>query len=209
MFEQFAALVRRAVLLERDAWAELRDNGAYTALAAALAAVAVVLGGIGAFLWGEINFQSTPDGWFVDTVILGTVFSILLLLAWAAVIYVMMVQVFRVTVAPDALFRVFAVALLPLALGLLVFIPELNFWIGLSSIIVTFCLITYALETAFAMSQMRAFLATMAGFTVFAIVLALLITVDNGFVNGVFTLEFAEDWLTHDFTSSFSIEGLQ
>ena len=197
MLEQFLAILRRALLLEEGAWLELRDNASFTAICAGLAVVVVFLGGLGAWLWGEINFDSSPDRWFLETMILGTIFTLILLVAWLAVIYFVLVYVFSMTVAIDALLRVFAVAIVPLALGFLVFIPELNLWIGFSSIALTFCLLVFALRTAFAVEHMRAMVAVMAGFAVFAIVLALLITYENSWLNGAMIFEQGEDVLTN------------
>ncbi len=203
MLEQFLAILRRAFLLEEDAWAELRDGVSFTAVIAGMAAAVVFLAGLGAWLWGEFNLDSTPDGWFVDTVILGTIFTLLLLLAWVAVTYIVLTQVFRETVAPDALFRVFAVGVAPWAIGFFVFIPELNFFLGALSIALTIFLIMFGLRRAFAIARLRVLLAVVAGFAVFAIVLSLLITVDNSFVNGAFVLEASEDAVTKSYDTSF------
>ncbi len=200
--EQFLAILRRAFLLEEDAWTELRDGVSYTAIIGGLAALVVLLAGLGAFLWGEFNLNSTPDGWFVDTVILGTIFTLLLLLAWVAVTYIVLTQVFRETVAPDALFRVFAVGVVPWAIGFLVFIPELNFVLASLSIALMLFLIMFGRRRAFAIERVRVLLATLAGFAVFVTAMSLLITVDNSFVTGAFVFETSEDAVTKSYGSS-------
>jgi hypothetical protein len=196
MQDQFLAVLRRAFTLEEDAWVELRDNASFTGICGGLAAAVALLGGLGAWLWGVFNLTSTPDGFFVDTVILGTIFTLLLLAGWFVITYVILVQVFRVTIALDALIRVFAVAIVPLALGFLVFIPELNFWIALSSIAFTLGLLAFALRAAFSVTRMQAIQATLAGFAVFAIVLSLLITANDIFATGAFVFEATEDGVT-------------
>lgn len=207
--EQFFSVVRRALLLEEGAWVELRDNASFTGVCAGLVVVVAFLGGLGAYLWGEFNIDSTPDGFFVDTVILGSIFTILLILAWIAVTYLVLTQLFAVTVAPDALFRVFAVALAPLVIGFLVFIPELNFWLALSSIILAFGLISFGLRRAFAVERLQGLLALLAGFAVFVIVMSLLITVDNSFSTGVFIFETSEDAVTKSIGSgTFNLDDL-
>lgn len=197
--EQNVDRVRRAVSLDQTGFEEVRDDAAFTPLAAGLAAVVAVLGGVGAFLWGELNIDSTPDGFFVDTVILGSIFTLILLLAWVAVTYAVLTQVFRETLAPDALFRVFAAGIVPLALGFLVFIPELNFWLGTMSIALTFFLLVFGLRAAFSIGAMRAVVAVAAGFAVFAFVMSLLITVDNSFATGAFVFETSEDAVTKSY----------
>ena len=208
MQEQFLAVLKRALTLEEGAWVELRDNTSFTGVCGGLAAAVALLGGLGAWLWGEFNLTSTPDGFFVDTVIMGTIFTLLLLAGWFVVTYVILVQVFRATIALDALIRVFAVAIVPLALGFLVFIPELNFWIALSSITFTLGLLAFALRAAFSVTRMQAIQATFAGFAVFAIVLSLLITANDIFATGAFVFEATEDGATKGFSSEFSLDEL-
>ena len=208
MQEQFLAVLKRALTLEEGAWVELRDNTSFTGICGGLAAAVALLGGLGAWLWGEFNLSSTPDGFFVDTVIMGTIFTLLLLAGWLVITYVILVQVFRATIALDALIRVFAVAIVPLALGFLVFIPELNFWIALSSITFTLGLLAFALRAAFSVTRMQAIQATFAGFAVFAIVLSLLITANDIFATGAFVFEATEDGATKGFSSEVSLDEL-
>jgi len=210
--EQFITLVRRALMLDEEAWGELRDNTAFTPIAAGLLVVLVLLGGIGAWLWGEFNFDGTPDGWFVDTVVLGSIFTLVVLAIWIAVTYAVLVYGFGITVAPDALLRVFAVAFIPYALTLLLFILEINFFIAFVAVALVLCLLKFAIQTAFAVPAMRAMLAVLAGFAVFAIILAILVTVENRWANGPFIFEQVEDFYTKDYssgvdTSNFDTSG--
>jgi len=200
MPDQFVMVVRRALMMEEGAWREIKDSAAFTPFAIGWAVIVVILGGLGAYLWGELLVEGdTPDGWFSDTIILGSLFTLLLLLAWMGVIYFVLGQMFGVSMTPDALLRVFAVAISPLALGLLMFIPEFNFLLGVSSLALTFCLLVFALESAFGVSHANAAVAAFAGFAVFAIILALLITADNAYANGFFVLEHIEDRFTHSY----------
>jgi hypothetical protein len=201
MPEQFIGIIRRALMGEEEAWGELRDNASLTVFAGVVLVLVALLGGIGAWLWGEFMFDYTPDDWFVDTVILGTIFTIILLVAWAAVTYLLLTSVFGATVAPDAMLRIFAVALIPYALTILMFIPEVNFFIALGSLAIVFCLLKFGVQTAFSVSRMHAAQATLAGFAVFAILMALLITVDNRWVTGPFIFEATEDVQTKDYSS--------
>jgi hypothetical protein len=201
--EQFVAVLRRALSLEDGAWTEIRDNASYTVFCAGLAVIAVLLAGLGTFLWGEITVDySTPDGWFVDTVILGSLFTILLMLLGMVAAYLVLTQMFGESVAPDALFRVFGVAIVPFALGLLFFIPELNLWLGMMSLILMFFLAVYGLRAAFSIDMMRSLIAVSAGFSVFLIVMALLITYKNPWAPGPLIYENMEDWDTKSFNSA-------
>src|SRR3990170_7689462 len=114
-----------------------------------MAAIAVLIGGIGAFLWAVIVLDSTPDGFFVDAVILGSIFLILLWLAGIAVTYVVLTQIYREEIAPDALARVVAMGHLPFALSFLVLIPGIGFGFGVLAIAAMFFYSIYGLRAAY------------------------------------------------------------
>lgn len=202
--EQFVAVLRRALMLEEGAWGEIRDNASFTVFLAVVAAVAVLLAGLGTYLWGEITVDySTPDGWFVDTVILGSLFTILLMLLGMVAAYLVLTQLYGESVAPDALFRVFAVAVVPFALGLLMFIPELNLFLVMMSVVLMFFLGVFGLRAAFSIDSFRALTAVSAGFAVFLIVMALLITYDNPWSPGALVYERLEDAATQSVDSNY------
>lgn len=207
--EQFIALIRRALMLDEEAWGELRDNAAFTPIAAGLLVVLVLLGGIGAWLWGEFNFpNSTPDDWFLHTVILGSIFTLVVLAIFIAVTYAVLVYAFGVSLAPDALLRVFAVGFIPYALTLLVFILEVNFFIAFIAVALALCLLKFGIQRAFAVPAMRAMIAVLAGFAAFAVILAILVSVDNRWVNGPLVFELTEDYATKDYSSDFDTSDL-
>lgn len=208
MNEQMLAKLRRVLLLEEGAWEEVRDDATMTPIAAISAVVVIVLAGLGAYLWAEFNAPGgPPSGYFVDTVILGSIFTALLWLAWLVVTYVVLTQVFRATVAPDALFRVGAVALIPYILTFLVFIPEINFWLATGSLALVVFLTVFGIQSAFGVQPFKALVSVLAGFSVFAIVLALLITVNNSFATGPFVFELSEDIVTKSYdTGDFEFD---
>jgi hypothetical protein len=186
--EQFLAILRRAVQLEDGAWGELRDNGTLTALCGGLLAVVVLLGGVGAWLWGETVLSSKPDGWFVDTIVLGSIFTLLLFLAGIGVTYIVLTQVYRETIPADALGRIVAVGYLPFALGLLVFIPEIGFGFGLLSVAAMFFYAVFGLRAAYpAVDTVRILVAVTLGFAVWGMILPLIGEApDNNFGTGIF-----------------------
>jgi len=192
--QQIIDRIRRALSLDQAAFEEIRDDAAFTPFAAALAAVVMLLGGLGAYLWGVFNDVGDKGEFFVDALILGSVFAVLLWLAWVALSYAVLSQVYRETVAPDALFRIAAVGAVPFALGLLVFIPGIGFGIGLMSIALMFFLTVFGLRAAFpSIDPLRVVLAVSAGFAVWALILPLLSSPENPFSPGVFVFEWTED----------------
>ena len=185
--EQIIARLRRAFMLDPTVFEEVRDDAAFTPIAAVLAAAAVLIAGFGGWLFGETVLEVRPDGWFVDTFILGSVFTALLWVAAVATIYVVLTQVYRETADPDALFRVCAVGFLPFAMGVLVLIPEIGFAFGFMSAALTFYLTVFGLSAAFGVAQSRALVAAALGFAVMGIVIPLISGFpDNNFVTGVF-----------------------
>ena len=153
-----------------------------------------MVAGLGAYLWGVFNDVGDKGEFFVDALILGSIFAVLLWLAWVALSYVILSQIYRETVAPDALFRIAAVGAAPFALGLLVCIPGIGFGIGLLSIALMFFLTVFGLRAAFpSIAPRRVVLAVSAGFAVWALILPLLSSSDNPFSPGVFVFEWTED----------------
>lgn len=185
--EETVARLRRALSLDQSAFVEVRDDASFTAFAAGLAAAAILVAGFGAWLWGETVRDSTPDGFFVDTFILGSIFTALLWLAGIAVMYILITQVYGVTASPDSVFRVSAVGFLPYALGILVFIPEVGFGLALLSVLTALYLTTFAISTAYGIDEKRAVVAGAAGLSVLGIVLPLIGEwPDNNFATGIF-----------------------
>lgn len=186
MLEQLWARLLRAVQMDAAAFEEARDDASFTPVGVGVAVVAILLAGLGAFLWPDVNDEFKPDGYFFDTVILGTILTLALWLAWVAVAYVVLSQVYREEVAPDALFRVFALASAPLALGLGVLVPEFGFGIGVIAVAATLGLTAFGLRSAFSIDPRRLAAANLAGFAVFALVLPLLSTYQDAYFTGVF-----------------------
>ena len=186
--QEFINRIRRALSLEQAAFEEIRDDAAFTPFAAGLAAVAVLLAALGAWLFGETVLDFKPDGWFVETFILGSIFTILLFLAGVAVTYVVLAQVYRETIAPDAFARIASLGYLPFALGLLVFIPEIGFGFGILSIAAMFFYTVFGLRAAYpAIDSLRIVVAVLLGFAVWATILPLIGEFpDSNFATGIF-----------------------
>ncbi len=202
--EQIVARLRRALSLDQTAFEEIRDDPAFTPIAAALAVLTVVVAAFGAFLWALLPGDVTDKGeFFVDDVILGSIFLLLLWMAGVAVTYAVLSQVYRETVSPDALFRLLAVGSVPFALGLLVFIPGIGFGFGLLSIALMFFLTVFGLRAAFpAIQPIRLLIAVSAGFAVWSMILPLLSSSGSPFTPGVFVFEWTED-VVEDISSVF------
>jgi hypothetical protein len=186
--QQVIERIRRALSLEQAAFEEVRDDTAFTPFAVAAAAAAIVIAGLGSYLWGETVLDYKPDGWFVDTLILGSIFTILLFMAGVGVTYVVLAQFYREMVPPDALVRVVALGYVPFVLGFLVFIPEIGFGFGILSIAAMFFYTVFGLRAAYpAIAPTRIVIAVLLGFALWSMILPLVGEYpDNNFATGVF-----------------------
>ncbi|MCH8813913.1 MAG: hypothetical protein IH957_02270 [Chloroflexi bacterium] len=203
--DQVIARLRRALMLDPTAFEEARDDVAFTPMALAAAAIAVFLGGIGSFLWAAIILDSTGDI-FVEATILGSIFLILLMLAGIAIGYVVLTQIYKEDVAPDALARVMAIGHIPFALSFLVFIPGLGFAFGMLAVALMFFYTIFGIRAAFPnIKPLRVLISVLAAFAVWAMILPLLTSPSDAFAPGVFVFEISEDAF-EDFFSISSID---
>ena len=186
--DQVIALLRRAMLLDTTAFEEARDDAAFTPYALAAAAIAVLMGGIGSFLWGTIILDDAGD-LFVEATILGSIFLVLLMLAGIAIGYVVLTQVYKEDVAPDALARIMAVGSIPFALSFFVFIPGLGFAFGILAVALMFFYTIFGIRAAFPnIEPLRVMITVLAAFALWAIILPLLTSASDAFAPGVFVL---------------------
>ncbi len=100
--DEVIARIRRALMLEPAAFEEVRDDTNFTLVSIGSAGIAVLLAAIGAWLFGETVLDPAPGLGFVDTVIFGTIFTVVLFLIGVAVIYLIWTRALRVR-PPDRL----------------------------------------------------------------------------------------------------------
>jgi hypothetical protein len=176
----------RVVILDATAFRELRDTARLTLIAAGGLAAAVVIAGFGAWLYSHTVLKG-DDFSFVKTVLLGSIFTLILFVAGFGITYVALTTLLRIDIAPDALFRLLAAGYMPYALGLLVCIPELGFVFGLLSVIAVFYWSLFALRAALpAASELRLAAAVIAGMCLWAAMIPFISGPGNEFVTGVF-----------------------
>ena len=84
----------------------------------------------------------------LKSAILGSVFAIALWVAWVLLVYVILTQVFRAQADVQQLVRTMGMATVPLALTVLMFLPEISFGIALASVALLFGLTTMAVQAA-------------------------------------------------------------
>ena len=187
--EQIITRIRRAFMQDYSVYEEVRDDTGYTVYGLVSAAVAVLLAAIGAWLWADTVSDYKPDGWFVDTVILGTVFTLVLFAIGIGVMYLVLTQLLHETVPSlEGFCRVAALAHVSYAAALLIFIPEIGFAFGLLAVAFVYFDTIMGVRAAYpAVSAWNAVVAVTAGVAVWMIFLPLISdSPDNNWVTGPF-----------------------
>jgi len=195
--------LRRLVMLDTSVFEEVKGDPASTIPAVVIAVAATLLSGVGGWLWWLFADFGDSGKVFVQSMILGTILGVILWGIWIAITYVMLTQVFRARADVNELVRVMGFAAAPLALTVLMFIPGLDFGIGLAATALFFATTVIAVQTATDAPAGRALVATLAGFAVWAIVLGLLTTKDHTWAPGFFVMDRPVDALK-DLASAFS-----
>lgn len=186
--------LRRLAMLDTTVFDEVRTDRDSTVPALIVAISATVVAALGGWLWWVFDAEpvlGTPSGGelFIQSVIVGSIVSVLLWSVWLAIAYVVLTQVFRAHADLNELVRVMGFAAAPLALMLLMFIPGIDFGVGLAALVLFFGANLIGVQTVTDADAGRVLIATATGFAVWAIVLGLLVSSNNAFAPGFFVLD--------------------
>ncbi len=168
---------------------EARDDPNATIPAIVVAAVSMLLLGLGGWLWWVLSDLPDTTAVFFKSVVLGSAFSLSLWLVWLLVAYAVLQRVAAVTVPVERLLRCAGLAALPAALGVLMVIPAISFGVGLLAIGGWLLLTQIAIERAAGIGGATAMLANAAGFAAWALGMSLLSTGSNQLGIGPFLAE--------------------
>ena len=168
----------RLAKLDTTVFDEVRDDARELIPALIIAGIACLLAGLGALLWWNVvpDLGENPEGLVVNTLILGTIFTAAMYGVAALIIYVVMAQMYKVTVDLQALLRTMGYAAFPLALCVLQFIPVLWPVFALVPLALLFVMMIYAVQSATAADSTQVVMATTIGFTVMVLVLGVIST---------------------------------
>ena len=188
--ELILSRLRRLIMLDTTVFPEVRDDRSFTPIVAGLAAAAVFVAGLGAFLYGQYGqteVSSRADNWFLETAIMGSIFTIILLAASIALTYVVLAEIFKVPITLDGLGRVLALCYTVYAVSFFVFLPEIGFTFGMLSIAAMFYYAVSGVRAAAPeVSRGAAVLSVGAGFVLWITVMALISDPGDNFFNGPF-----------------------
>jgi hypothetical protein len=126
-------------------------------------------------------------------VILGTLFHIALWFAWVFIAYIVLTQIFRATADSTQMVRTMGLGAVPMAFSLLMFIPVLDWTIGLLAVVATVVLMNYAIQAATTATAPQVNVANLAGFAVLALVLSLLASSSHDRAPGFYAFDSWKD----------------
>jgi hypothetical protein len=152
--------------------------------------------GVGGWLWWIASGLGDSRTVLIKSVLIGSLFSLALWLAWLLVVYIVLHRLTDVTINVERLVRAAGMASAPLALGLLMAVPMISFGVGLVAV-GTWALTTQAaIERATGLNGRPVVIANAAGFAVWAIAMSLLATSTNQIAPGPFLAESIWDAVT-------------
>jgi hypothetical protein len=186
-YQALSGRLMRLARLDTSVFEEVRLDASATIPSLVVAVVATFLAGLGGWLYWMIavDIGGGSGDVLIKSAILGTVFSVALWLAWVFVVYAMLTQVFKAQADVQQLVRTMGMAAAPLALSVLMFIPEISFAIALASVVMFYGLTTLAILVTTNAPPAQVMVANLAGFAVWAIVLTVLAGDISGSIHGI------------------------
>jgi hypothetical protein len=166
--------VRRLAMLDTTVFDEVRTDQASTVPAVIVAVVSTLLFALGTWIWWLTEDYPDTGEIFLRSVVIGTVLALVVLGVAIGVTYVMLTQVFRARADVNELLRVMAFATIPLAIGVLFFIPAgIGYALSLAALAITFGMMVLAVQSATDAAPGKAFTAAAVGFIVWCAILSL------------------------------------
>lgn len=196
--------VQRVARLDTTVFDEVRDSQSQTLPAVVVVAVSMLIASLGSWIW--LLAEDFPDlatgDVLLKILLLGTVAAFALWIAWALITQVVLLNLFSIEADRMALMRTMGFAAAPAALAILILIPTLSMGFGVAALVAWFSLTNYAIHSAAPTATSRqVVVANLAGFTVFAVVMAIL-SDSNGITSGVFI--HGADWTEYFDRGGFS-----
>lgn len=195
-FAILADRLQRLVQLDTTVFDEVRQDPSATIPAVFVVTVATALSGVGGWLWWSIQGYGDGGKVFIQSVVMGSIFSVALWIVWLLVAWVILTQLFREDADWHQMLRTMGMAAAPLALSLGIFIPGVDFGVGLASVALFFGLTTIAIQSTTAAGPAHVLVANLAGFALWAIVLTLLVTSETFLAPGIFLFDGASEGLS-------------
>ena len=204
-FNTLIARLLRLFRLDTSVFDEVRNDPRATIPAVFVLVASTLLAGIGGWLWWIVEGFGNAGEVFIESVILGSLFSMALWVVWLLIAWVILTQLFQEEADWQQMLRTMGMAAAPLGLSVLMFVPGVNFGVALASVALFFGLTTIAIQAVTPADPARVLVANLAGFTIWAVVLTLLVTSDSILAPGIFIFNAPAEGLGDliDFLGSF------
>jgi len=169
----------RMVFFDTGVFEEVRDDERELGSALVVAGGACLLAGLGAWLHWE-GADHTPPNAFINSFLLGSLFLAAMYGAAALLIYVLMVQFFRVQVDLLAIVRTMGYAAAPLAISLGMFLPVLYPVFALMPLALLLVAMIYAVQAATGAEPVQVVVSCLVGFGFMVLVLGVVAISSSG-----------------------------
>ena len=161
----------RLARLDTTVFEEVRDDANETIPAIVIAVASCLLAALGLFIYVQTFDGRKPDSAFLNTVVLGTIFTAAVYGLWVVVSYLVIVQLFKAQADLMSLIRTMGYGALPLAASVFLFIPILFPVFAVVPIALLIVFSIYAVQTCTDAEPGQVVLANLIGMTVFVLVL--------------------------------------
>ena len=149
------AWLRRLANLDMTVFDDARNHPGATLPGVMIAGSAMLLAGIGGWLWWVLkDYPARDDSPLPATDVLlhsgligAALATVLWGFIWLLIVYFMLTQVFRHSAYVEQLLRVMGLAAAPMALMLLMFIPGVSLAIGMTALALTVALTNVAIKS--------------------------------------------------------------
>lgn len=168
--------IMRLARLDTTVFDEVRDDQNETIPALIVAVVSCLLAGLGALLWWKVvpDTSSDPDGLVVNTLLLGTIFMVLMYGVAALVAYLFVVQVYKVQADLLSLVRTMGYGAIPLSLSVLMWVPIIWPVFALLPLALLLVMMIYAIQAATGADSTQVVISAVAGLGAMLLVLGLI-----------------------------------
>jgi hypothetical protein len=181
--------IRRLGVFDLSVLDEVGTDPRATLPSLATAGGSMLLLGIGGWAWWLTSGLGDTRTVFLKSVLIGSLFSLALWLAWLVVVYIVLQRTTHTTINVERLVRAAGMATAPLALGIFMAVPGISFGVGIVAIGAWALTTQAAIERATGISGRPVVIANAAGFAVWAIGMSLLATSTNQIAPGPFLAE--------------------
>ena len=171
--------LQRLTLLDTAVFEEVRDDERELGPALVIAGSACLLAGFGAWLHWEVSGAAAGNA-FVNAFLLGSLFLAAMYGAATLLIYVLMVQFFRVQVDLSAIVRTMGYAAAPLGLSVGMVLPTLYPLFALMPLALLLVAMIYAVQAATGARPVQVVVACLASFGLMVLVLGVVAISSSG-----------------------------